>query len=221
MRKRKIRGILIISLATALLLMYFCALPTIADTVINDMIIMPSQSAGATGLPKTGQTTSYDTGDDGDLQVGIARSYTYSDDGTIDTEAENVATDDATGLQWIRDHTKVTGSGSGAGGNVDISGTMTWATALSRCNSLSYNGQTDWRLPNAYELFSICEPENTTGAPYIDTAAFPNTYSNYYWSSTTYPSYTDYALFVYFSYGSVRYRYKTINFYVRAVRGGQ
>ena len=44
------------------------------------------------GLPKTGQTSSYGTGSDGDLQQGAARSFTDNGDGTI--------TDDATGLMW-------------------------------------------------------------------------------------------------------------------------
>lgn len=44
------------------------------------------------GLPATGQTTSYGAGDDGDLQLGRARSFTDNGDGTI--------TDNATGLMW-------------------------------------------------------------------------------------------------------------------------
>jgi hypothetical protein len=41
---------------------------------------------------KTGQTTAYGTGSDGDLQKGTARSYTDNGDGTI--------TDNVTGLMW-------------------------------------------------------------------------------------------------------------------------
>ena len=51
----------------------------------------------ALGLQKTGQTTSYATGDDGDLEQGIAWSlprFTNNGDGTI--------TDNLTGLMWER-----------------------------------------------------------------------------------------------------------------------
>lgn len=172
------------------------------------------------GLPKTGQTTSYATGDDGELEVGIVRSYTYSDDGSIDTEAENILTDEATGLMWIRNHTLVNGSGVGAGGNVNISAGMNWATALSRCNSLSYGGYDDWRLPNIHELYSISDL-GAVAAPYINTTAFPGTSSTIYWSSTTRPGDGGYALYVYFSTGYMNTTSKTDSYLVRAVRGGQ
>ncbi|MGH7856865.1 MAG: DUF1566 domain-containing protein [Candidatus Binatia bacterium] len=42
--------------------------------------------------PATGQTTSYASGDDGDVEAGAALSYTDNGDGTI--------TDDNTGLMW-------------------------------------------------------------------------------------------------------------------------
>jgi len=97
----------------------------VAGNVANgvDIFGVTGNLSGGGGLPKTGQTTSYRSNDDGDIESGIARSYTYSDDGTIDTQAENVLTDDVTGLQWIRDHTLVDGTG-GVGGDQDISGTM-------------------------------------------------------------------------------------------------
>jgi len=190
------------------------------------------------GLPATGQTTCYNaagtiiscsaTGQDGDLLKGAAKKYSYSDDGTIDTEAENILTDSNTGLMWIRNHTLVTGSETGAGGNQNISAAMAWETALTRSNALTYGGYSDWRLPNAYELFSICLLEKAAitdvkaaDAPYIDQYAFPSTFSSYYWSATTSPYSTTLALRVPFYPGSVYYNYKTYNYYVRCVRGGQ
>jgi len=189
-------------------------------------------------LPATGQTTCYNaaggaiscsaTGQDGELQKGAEKRYSYSDDGTIDTEAENILTDVNTGLMWVRDNTLVTGSETGAGGNQDISTTMTWATALTRSNALTYGGYSDWRLPNAYELFSICLLEvgavadvKAGGAPYINQYAFPSCVSSSYWSATTYPYGTYGALYVYFGYGSVYGGNKTSSYYVRCVRGGQ
>ena len=190
------------------------------------------------GLPATGQTTCYNaagtiiscsaTGQDGDLLKGAAKKYSYSDDGTINTEAENILTDSNTGLMWIRNHTLVTGSETGAGGNQNISGTMKWETALTRSNALTYGGYSDWRLPNAYELFSICLLEKAAitdvkaaDAPYIDQYAFPSTFSSFYWSATTYPDCTCLALSVRFSNGYVDCYIKTNSGYVRCVRGGQ
>ena len=194
----------------------------ILDTATIFGVLGTASAGGGGGLPKTGQTTSYATGDDGNLEVGIARSYTYSDDGSISTQAENVLTDDATGLQWIRNHTLVTGTDAGGvEGNQDISGIMNLATALSRCNALTYNDKSDWRLPNVYELFSICSMEPTGGQPRIDRTAFPGTVSGDYWSSTTYPNTTSRALYVSFSWGLVLQLYKTNSYRVRAVRGGQ
>ena len=155
------------------------------------------------GLLKTGQTTSYVAGDDGDLEIGIAKSYTDNGDGTV--------TDDNTGLMWAKD-------GNGAGCN--NGNTLTWAAALSYANGLDFAGYTDWRLPNIFELFSICLLEVTHGAPYIDTTYFPNTANAYYWSSTTYPNDTDRVLAVYFGTGYMSSRTKTSSNYARCVRGG-
>ena len=57
--------------------------------------------------------------------------------------------------------------------------------------------------------------------PTINTTYFPDTVASYYWSSTTYASYTNYAWIVDFYDGSVNYDIKTYGYYVRAVRGGQ
>jgi len=77
-------------------------------------------------------------------------------------------------------------------------------------------------------LFSICLLEKAAitdvkaaDAPYIDQYAFPSTFSSYYWSATTYPYFTHYALIVGFSNGLVYGSTKTYNRYVRCVRGGQ
>ena len=49
-------------------------------------------------VPKTGQTTSYTTGDDGDLEMGVpwpSPRFTDKGDGTV--------TDNLTGLIWLKD----------------------------------------------------------------------------------------------------------------------
>ena len=151
-------------------------------------------------VPDTGQTTSYGTGDDADYNpTGTQPSYTDNGDGTT--------TDNRTGLMWLKDDN-----------NYNSGGTQAWTAALSGCESFTYATYTDWRLPNANELFSIVEQEGT--APFINATYFPNTESNYYWTSTTYVPATTYALGVVFNVGGVYYTNKTNAYSVRPVRGG-
>ncbi len=158
---------------------------------------------GTIALPDTGQVTSYATTfpDDADYNPAATQpSYTL-------TDSNATVTDNRTGLIWVRD-------GTGAGCN---NGTgLAWEAAGKFCEDLDFGGHTDWRLPNAKELFSIVKFEG--GAPFID-ATFTNTGSNYYWTSTTYMS-TTYAMPVHFGTGNVRNDAKTTTNYVRPVRGG-
>lgn len=150
-------------------------------------------------LIKTGQTTSYATGDDGDLEMGLTFSYTSD---------ANTTTDNNTGLMWAKD-----GNGAGCNnGNQSV-----WANAVSWANGLDFAGHSDWRLPNVRELQSIAD--YGTAGPAIDATYFPNTQSGYYWSSTTYHTDILAAWGVEFNAGRVNGFGKTAYYYVRAVRG--
>ncbi len=116
----------------------------------------------------------------------------------------NIVTHSTTGLQW---QDNVIGS------------SMEWASAITHCEDLELDGQSDWRLPNLKELTSIVDDTKTN--PSINTAIFEHTASSYYWSSTTYVGNSDYAWSVYFSYGYQYYRNKSNSNYVRCVRAGQ
>ena len=153
-------------------------------------------------LPDTGQTTSYTEtfGEDSDYQPSAAQmSYTDNGDGTV--------TDNRTGLMWLKD-----------ANNYNSGALQTWEEALSGCESFSYVGYSDWRLPNRRELFSIVKFEGS--APFIDTTYFLNTSSYYYWTSTTFVPNTTRALVVVFSNGTVCTGFKPYAYYVRPVRGG-
>jgi len=168
-------------------------------------------------LPATGQATCYNasgtliscagTGQDGEYQKGATKRYNKYAIGS-----DYVTVDLNTKLMWAS-------AGNAAGCNNGA--TATWINALSYCEGLTFAGYTDWRLPNAYELFSIVLLDPTHGGPYINTTAFPNTVSGYYWSSTTGVHSTDGALLVYFDYGPVVYGNRANSYYVRCVRGGQ
>jgi hypothetical protein len=166
---------------------------------------------GTAPVEKSGQTSTYATGDDGDKEEGIAwptPRFTDNGDGTV--------TDNLTGLIWLQDAFR----------NRDD---MDWAAALAYCNSLAADGSTltdgsvagDWRLPNVKELqslidFSNYDPALPTGHP------FSNVQSSYYWSSTTSAYSTGYAWNVSMYYGSVSDYYKasnSSNSYVWPVRG--
>ena len=92
-----------------------------------------------------------------------------------------------------------------------------WQGAIDYCEELSLAGFNDWYLPNIDELKSIVDKSNS---PAI-VSGFKNTASYYYWSSTTYAGYTDFAWVVDFNYGYTNYDYETYSLYVRCVRGGQ
>jgi hypothetical protein len=159
-------------------------------------------SGGSYSFPATGQTISYRANDDGDLEAGAVLSYTDNGDGTT--------TDNNTSLMWAQD-----GNGTGCNNGVAV----TWENAIDYCANLTFAGYSDWYLPNIKELISLVKYDASISAPYIDHTYFPNTQSNLYWSSTTHPFNTTYALNVYFSNGDVDFYNKTGSKYVRCVRG--
>ena len=166
------------------------------------------------GISKTGQTISYATGDDGDLQKGVGwpnPRFTDNGDGTV--------TDNLTGLIWLKD--------------ANCFGLRTWDDALSDCNEL-VNGSCsltdgsragDWRLPNYRELFSLINAEAFDPDDIFEPALpighpFTNVESFYYWSSTTNAQSNEIAWDVYMPTGSVYYDSKGNIYYVWPVRGG-
>jgi hypothetical protein len=167
-------------------------------------------------VEKTGQTTSFATGDDGDLEEGVVwpnPRFTDNSDGTV--------TDNLTGLIWLKE--------------ANCFGQRTWSNALSDASGLS-NGSCgltdgsspgDWRLPNKNELASLVHNEyyrpalpNTAGTGQWSAGdPFTNVQSSYYWSSSTYAVTTNAAWSVYMDFGSVEGIFKSHITYVWPVRG--
>nr|BBJ03774.1 hypothetical protein YBY_16220 [Marinobacter nauticus] len=78
----------------------------------------------------------------------------------------------------------------------------------------------NWRLPTIEELRELID--YTKLRPAIDTEAFPDTESDWYWTSTPVAEYEDAARWVvYFSLGHVGDYYRDDYACVRAVRAGQ
>lgn len=186
------------------------------DVVINDCT---PAAVFKSGVQRTGQTTSYASGDDGDLERGIVSPdprFTDNSDGTI--------TDNLTGLVWLK--------------HFFCPGTFrNWETALAdvaelntlgsmngnSCGDTSNGGsfQTDWRLPNRNELLSLLDLEEVNpplpvGHPFTDVLI------TFFWSSTTYADFPASAWSVDFSPGDsyIAVGSKSNEFLVTAVRAG-
>ncbi len=191
------------------------------DTIVEmlDQIILKlDEGNDVLGIMKTGQTTSYATSDDGDLQTGTAwpiPRFTDNGDGTV--------TDNLTGLIWLKDAKSF--------------GLRQWTVALSDCSGLT-NGvgnltdgsvAGDWRLPSIRELYSLIDYRHT-GPALSDIAGtghwsegnpFTNVQIGSFWSSTTYSYNTDDAWFLDINIGMANYNDKFgITYYVWPVRGG-
>ena len=168
-------------------------------------------SVGATIL-KTGQTVSYATGDDGDLEAGRATDFfTLASNNPFATTDR--FTDELGGTSYTN---KIiidwsTYDGSTVLGYTDLSIIDTWDNVLSYCNSLTVGSYTsDWRLANIRELYNISNfgvwphtytPINifngggtismtwvSTSAPYSPTSyagAYNWNYCNLFWRSKT------------------------------------
>ncbi|ACL01790.1 conserved repeat domain protein [Desulfatibacillum aliphaticivorans] len=160
-------------------------------------------------LRKTGQTTSYATGDDGDLQKGMDwpdPRFQDNGDGTV--------TDLLTGLMWLKHSTCSAAIGIGT----FYYGELTWQQALdfvagindgtydiSACGGYTAD-YTDWRLPNANEMKTLfCGEPTMSGSDLLTSWGFIPWYSpiggeQRWWTSTSDASYYSTAAL----YGAVR-----------------
>ncbi|MBI3523609.1 MAG: DUF1566 domain-containing protein [Betaproteobacteria bacterium] len=141
-------------------------------------------------LPRTGQTTSYASGDDFSVQKGVAwpgQRFTDNANGSV--------TDQLTGLVWLK--------------NAGCYNPADWATALASANQLASGacGLTDgstagqWRMPNANELESLVDvsranPAISSGHPFTNVNV-----TEAYWTSTTYMALKANAMAIRFSDG--------------------
>lgn len=94
--------------------------------------------------------------------------------------------------------------------------------AIAYCESLELGGYSDWRIPEACELYSLVDENRMkTGThPTIDLDKFPNTKSEYYWTSI-YNNYDAKYNGVNFEDGEKKNRRKSLSEYVRCVRSDE
>ena len=178
----------------------------------------------------TGQTTSYHSGDDGDLEEGEARDYTVNTTGdqagtsdiTVNgktvTLSNNTVTDNARNREWQR---YVAQSDIGPSND----GKLLWEDATNgedifafkdAANAVNFGGHNDWRVPNMFELEDLRKIDVL--GPTIDTTLFPSTPAFYFWTSSSRVS-SSFAYYVDFNLARVNYETKTTKqYYIRLVR---
>ena len=171
-------------------------------TLTADGLVPPAK------VSATGQTTVYATGDDGDLQMGVAwpdPRFTDNEDGTT--------TDSLTGLMWLT--------------SPPSSSAVTWNSAINTANGLTTAAYEDWHVPNVNEFMSLLN----AAAPDIATALngtglFNGIVSSRYWTSTrSYSSGNDYAWVTWMDDGMLTrlgppWSATTYHWAVRSVGGG-
>lgn len=89
--------------------------------------------------------------------------------------------DVATGFIWVRNNNRA----------------MDWTTALDYCDNLSYQGESNWRLPGIKELQTIIDLRNMEPASKLGF----DMGSKRYWSSTIDAGDNEKAWYVYFKNG--------------------
>jgi hypothetical protein len=170
----------------------------------------------ALDLRQNGQTTKYDTRDDGELQTGVAWPVPRFTVNTAVPDSSRSLTDNLTGLVWPKEGGTPT-SGACAGGTKSWSAALAYVACL---NSTNYLGHNDWRLPNSIELHSIINGEEPESATWLNSSGFANVQPLWYWTSTTLAPDTTYAWGVYFVGGGANIHLKTDSNYVWPVRTG-
>ena len=156
-----------------------------ADNVLQ-ITITPQNTASPI---KTGQTTSYATGDDGDLEEGRLTNFTTLDFNNVFGNT-NRFTDELGGQTYTNDIVINWATYSEANQTVigfrRTATSANWATANSGSQSVSIGTYTTgWRLPNFFELILWISPVTNHCLSYSPMNYANTTTSGRLWASTT------------------------------------
>jgi hypothetical protein len=114
----------------------------------------------------------------------------------------------------------VTDTGTGLMWQQQEQADKNWDNALSYCEGLTLGNYSDWRLPNIREHESLIYDAGYD--PAIDRSFFPNAYSSYYLSSSSFSGNPGHPWFVSFYDGGIyNFLGKDGIYFVRCVRGGE
>lgn len=177
--------------------------PTTNGTMrsLNDIMLLVTNRAP---VPKTGQTTGFATRDDGALKMGVASPSTRFTVVGASGDETNQVRDNLTGLIWARD--------------AKIFSASTWGVGVTNCNTLTYGGTNDWRLPNIRELNSLVSYDKY--GPCIPSGHPFRNVSGTFWVSTQYNSNTAYGWSLSMDSGQATSFDKSGAYYIWPVRGG-
>jgi len=120
-----------------------------------------------------------------------------------DAKEWEVVADSKTGKMWTVETKRVSSHGKAGGA----------------AKKMKAGGFDDWRLPDVEDLFLLAD--RTRHNPAIDTEYFPDTPSDWFWTSTPYAPVAGYSWDVSFSHGYAHGGRHDHDGFVRAVRGGQ
>jgi hypothetical protein len=135
----------------------FLFLPALPHKIYLPLVGLNLSRLSPATLPDTGQVSDYTStfGEDADYAINPP-AYTVSGNGTV--------IDQVTGLMWQRSD----------------GGEMTYANAITYCQTLDLAGYADWALPQSAELFGILDHDRN---PALNITAFPTTAAEYWWSA--------------------------------------
>ena len=193
-------------------------------------------------VPRTGQITQYGPGDDGELQTGVSwPNPRFTDNG------DETVTDNLTGLMWLKDADCIrtnypafdndTNSGNGELGRVHWQHALDFVAGINDGTYINCGGvppYNDWRLPNRFELESLCDlhyqmssvPDTSGSGKWSEGDPFnslpePHATHNGYVSSNTFALDFSKNWFVVFSNCNAAPFSKFTEAHVWPVRGGQ
>lgn len=185
--------------------------------MINDLYIKataPASAApvGAT-LMKTGQTVSYATGDDGDIEAGRATSFlvlpSNNPFGNTNRFTSELGTQTYTN-NIVIDWSTYNGSTVTGYYRLIYSDNVSWTNAISLANAKTIGGFSGWRMCNIREMQNIFN-YGISSSTVLNYAPFNNTTNVNCWNSTTNPLTTTSAYYTTLSSGETSFVAKTTN----------
>ena len=185
-------------------------------------IACPEPPVGA-DLMKTGQTTSYRTGDDGDIEAGrdvdfftLASNNPFGNTNRFTDELGGQTYTNNILIDWST-YNSIAGTVLGYVRRFWSLGTATWDDAID--NSLAYSVGTftsGWRLINRTELNNICNMNNALYP--FNYFPFNAVFGGNTWTSNTFMVNTTYAWHLNNTSAQISYQLKTTNSYYFPVR---
>lgn len=187
--------------------------------MIKDLYIKGGSGGGDTidsaKLIRTGQFTSYETGDDGETMRG-REFYILSSNNPFGNNFR--FTDDLGGQDYVNDivvdWSTYDGSTVLCYKKTPTTGTSSWSDLLTTINGITVAGFENWRLWNVREMLNLMD----FSLPYVFDYAPFGIGETYFYTSTTYERDTTNAWFSYANYGWIQPTVKSQTFGGIAVR---